>query len=725
MRSPILMMVLLGGLAHAAPPKSLAELNELTKLLASKVTMGPGEVDVAEVVAVRDSTRPPSPMAIAYAAAIEQSLASEELKPERGNKVLFDLAMALASFGGPQAEWFHESFLPVLNAALNIKPGDAKPRPQLAKELAEVGEWAAATVNRLAAKMPAATGDAAKARVAMERGHYAEAAALARKHLQGAKPGAKIDPHWQARLGAALLLGGKEKEAQPYLAAAEATGGEADRISRLARVLHAHLVAVDHAIRALKTVGLTVIPIESGGRQRAVPDACRTFFESKTTRAPAAAAAASVACTTVLWDAPGRTWLSRAAELAPAGAEGAAVRAAAALNTLVARDPHAKQPADLDAALATYLAELKLLQLAPEERTILTLLGHLGVAPKPTEWSPKTAEELALVAELAEKSPCQSDGFALRAVAVRSDRAALAKFVEDAVSKCADAPGGAAVTANAIGLLLQLAYEEPSQLTQPELEPLVLKFARGHDDDADAIGVHADAVALKALSGKTPNTAGIEAALARYEQAIARWSPEGGAPLRQRLETNAAYLSLALARLVSAKDSERRDRFYLRAAGHLRLALAIYESPAVTASRAAYDLDTQTGTTVTTIDLPHMTPSRSRNRAACMLAAEASARGDAQVTRSLLLLARARPVGEDHHISVPELLVDTNAQFSALVEERVLHPFIELRTSISLAPPCDPENIPVPKDKPVSRPSDAGASSTPAPHTKAGKSPTP
>src|SRR5436190_2048494 len=115
------------------------------------------------------------------------------------------------------------------------------------------------------------------------------------------------------------------------------------------------------------------------------------------------------------------------------------------------------------------------------------------------------------------------------------------------------------------------------------------------------------------------------------------------------------------------------------------------------------------------IDLLYMTPSRSRNRAACMLAAEASGRGDLLVTRSLLLLARAKPVGEDHHITVPELLVDTNAQFSALIEERTLHPFIELRTSISLAPPCDPDKIAIPKAKPASpQPLDGGASSTPA-----------
>jgi hypothetical protein len=307
------------------------------------------------------------------------------------------------------------------------------------------------------------------------------------------------------------------------------------------------------------------------------------------------------------------------------------------------------------------------------------------------KWQPKSEAEHTLLSEV---PTCDAEGFPLRAIAARPDRARLAELVELTVRKCADAPGGAAVTRAALELALQLQHEDPSPL-KTDLEPQILKLAHTRENDADAVAMHADAVALKALSSGAPRIA-LEAALSRYEQAIARWSPAAGGALRQRIESNAGFLSLLIGRSVGEALPDVRARFYLRGAGHLRMALALGETPAITAVRALYDVDTDTGTTTTTLDLPHLPPGRARNRAACMMAAQAAARGDTIITKRLLELAGQKPAGEERKMSVPEMLVETNASLSVLLDQAMLRPFVDLRTAIWLAPRCEPSQVKVP-----------------------------
>jgi len=682
------------------PQKLLAVLNPLSTRLVERVKLETSsELDVAEVVAVRDSVRAPSPMAIAYAGAIEKVLVKSPLSipSGRSQKILLELALDLSALGGTQGELYEALLGPALDALERVK--DPKPRPELSKQLAEIGAWASRTATRLATELGGDEGAQARVRLAMERGRWGEAAQLAEQKLKGSQA---VDPRWQGWLAAALLSAGRDKEAAPYVAAAERAGGEALHLVEQAHVRRVNTLAVDRAARALKGVGSTGFSVAAGGRAHAVDQACRKLFDAPPAKSPPVSEAA-LACATVLWDRPDRGWLPRAAELSPDGAPGAAVRAAAALIRLLPESGKRPDEAERKAALAAYQGELKQVapppNAAPTERVVLSLLGWLGAAPSPTNWTASGAEERALLDEAVKAAPCDPRLFAVRAVTARPDRPKLGALVEEIVRNCGTAPGGAAATLDAMGLYLQLHSEDPP-VAKDELEPQILAFQRAHDDDADALGAHADAVALKALAGPHggKNRIALEAALSRYESAIARWSPAGGAALRQRLEANAGYLSIAIARLFGEKQADQEAKFYIRAAGHIRQALALGEIPSVTATRALYDLDTGTGMTETTLDLEHLPPSRARNRAACMMALEASARGDAVVTRQLLALARAKPRTEEHKLSVPELLVETNATLSARVEEETLRPFVDLKTSIYLAPACDPEKIKVPPD---------------------------
>jgi hypothetical protein len=685
------------GKPAAAPAnKLLATLNPLSQKLVEKVKLDAlSELDVAEVVAVRDSVRAPSPMAIAYAGAIEKVLVENPLSipRERSERILLELALDLSEFGGAQSELFETLFAPAMDAMERAK--EPKARPELSAQLAEIGAWAARTVTRLAGELKGEDAARARVRLAMERGRWGEAAQIAEKQLKVSK-----DPRWQAWLGAALTLAGRDREAAPYVAAAEHAGGEAQRQVQLAHVRRVSALAVDRAAKALKATGVSGLSVAAGGRLRAVDGACRKLFETPPAKSDLVSEAA-LACATVLWERPERAWLPTAASLVPDGAPGAPVRAAAALIRLL---PEGKRPdeAARKAALADYQAALKDASLGPDaqpqDRAVLTLLGFLGASDKPASWSASGAEEKALLEEAGKQAPCDSRVFAMRAVAARPDRPKLGALVEEVIRGCVDKPEGAAATLNAIELYLQLHSEDPSPAAA-DLEPEIVKFAKAHDDDPEAVGAHADAVALKALrNGKSGTVIADEAALSRYETAIARWSPSAGASLRQRLEANAGYLSLAIARLLGEKQADLEAKFYIRAAGHIRQALALGEIPSITAIRAMYDIDTGTGMTDTTIDFEHLPSSRARNRAACMFATEASNRGDAVVTKQLLAIARAKPKNEEHKLVVPELIVETNASLSVRVEAEVLRPFVDLKTSVYLAPACDPDKIKVPPE---------------------------
>lgn len=689
---PFLVFFATASLAAAATPdKGLAELNELTRILAPKVEVARDEIerllDVAEVVAVRDAARMPSPMAIAYAGALELALKTPGIKPERPERVLLELSLTLARFGGTQADTLSEAFYPLLLQTLGIKREDATPRPQLDRELAEVGAWAAQTATRLLDRQPAERAELARARLALDRGRFAEAQALARKRLAG---GGAPDPRWQGYLAAALVAVGKQAEAAPYLAAAQASGGEAAQVARGALVRRVRDEALDRAAKALKAQGVPIVPRASGGKARPIVDGCRQALGA-TEKAPSPEAV--VACATVLWDDPSGA-LERAAKQAPAGATGAAVRAAAALRALFAEDPTKRDEAGAPARAArleTYLTDLGALKLEANARRAATLLGHVGASKNPLAWVPESAAERTLLKALDREAPCEPTAFPLKAVAVRADRPQLGAFAAHRVQTCAERPGGTAVAVDAAGLLLQLAYEDPSPVPggAETVEPLLLKLAEKHPTDAQAIAVHADAVALRALSQAKPSAVALEAALARYEEALARSTALAPPGFRQRLEANAGYLSLAIGRLAGQADPARRSKFYQRAAQHLRFAIAFGEVPAITATRAAYDLDTGTGSPQTTLDLERLPPGRSRARAACMLEAHARARKDAKLAARYAQLARAPGPPDERQPRVPELLVDTTTTFSMLLGDRALHPIAELKTALYLAPACE------------------------------------
>jgi hypothetical protein len=703
--------------AEARPTKgkTLADLNALTRILAPQAEVVPAElgrlIEVAEVVAARDGTRLPSPMAIAYAAALEKSLETPNIPggAPRATRVLVDLALALAGFGGPESEALEQAFLPSLLATLKVSPAEAKPRPELTRELAEVGEWAAAAVNRLAPRLPAKAAAMARVRLAIDRGRYTDAAAIARQNLQS-QSGVTVDPRWQAWLAAALVLKGEAKQAAPYVAAAEASGGEAERIVRNARVKRIRETAAHKAARGLKAAGVSYIPVSAGGKPQGLADACRLLLGPKTHTATAEGV---LGCANVLWDDPGREWLTRALALAPKGVEGAPLRAAAALRALFAPSSTEKgRTSELETqnrknALARYLEEVGAIALLPNERRVVMLLGYLGASANPFAWVPGP-EEQKLLQALEAEAPCDSAAFPLRAVAARVDRAELGRFVTRVVTTCVDAPGGAAITLDAIGLMLQLAYEAPTGVPggPAAIEPLVLKLAQKHPNNPHVVAAHADAVALKALSSGKPNPIGLEAALARYEEALAQTTAAGGSAARQRIDANAGYLSLALGRLAGDKDAAKRGSFYTRAAHHLRFALAYGEIPAVTATRAAFDLDTGTGTTTTQLELLRVPPGRTRARVACTLAAEAVARGDS-AAKKYLELATAPAPADERKLAVEELLVDTTANFSVLLDDAALRPLVELKTALYLAPACNPAAI--------KRPSAAAAKTAPAP----------
>jgi hypothetical protein len=407
-----------------------------------------------------------------------------------------------------------------------------------------------------------------------------------------------------------------------------------------------------------------------------------------------------VACAVVLWEAPGRDWLPRAAALVPSGAAGASVRAAAALHGLFTTRSDDTERAAL---LGRYQKELARMELGADDRRALALLGEIGATGQPT---PESRRAQQLIAELDEHAPCEPANFPLRALAVRGDPDALARFAGAVVRRCSEVPGGAAAAVDAIGVLLSLAHEDP-QAARPEVvDELALALARAHPDDPAAVGAHADAVALQALAQHAPRFA-LEAALARYEEAIAHATPAGGGSARARLESNAAALSLLLARQTA--DKTKQAALWARTMHHLRFALALEESAAVLANRAAFDAETHLRMGESPPSLSRLAPGRNRARAACLYARAANAAGE-HALASLVEMAHEGQSGE-LRFDAEELLVETAASFNVALEARALRPAAEMKTGLYLAPACDPDEVT------RSRPA-AKKSSTPAPRTE-------
>jgi len=724
----------------AAPRKDpkttkLADLNALTQLLVPEREVGGRELEqvleLLEVLVVRDVGRPPSPILVGSTATVERGLPA--MRGERPVRALVAAAIELAVLGGPRAAELEETFYAAFLAQRGVKPEEADARPELARELAEIGQWAVATVEREGAKLPEQERAVARVRVELARGRYGEAAALARKAAAGATA---RDARWQAWIAAAMLLDGKSKEAAPFVAAAEASGGEALRIVELARRQAQHAAAVDGAAKALRAAGVGAAAAV-GARPRALSDACRALLgapaapgakgkgakpglttTSATKTLPAAPASgaagdAVLACQSLLWDSGTIDWLEAAAVRTPSTAPAAGTRAVATLAKLFT-GAGGKRPAEAERKrlLGSYLAEVGRLKLDPVDKRLVVLLGYLGASEAPRSWSPSTEAERAELTALAGEATCDARAFALRAAAVRRDRLKLGELVSSVVKRCAAAPDGLQAAVDALAIGLQIAYESPPAIADvAALEAAATQVARANPTAGHAIATHADAVALKALAAPVESVFALEAALSLYEDALKKSSTLLAPSARQRLESNAAFLSLALARHAAATN-EKRQAMRERAALHLKVALGLGATAQVQAVRLMYDLDMKAGAPPAPSELKKLPPGRTRRRLACLAAEAAQARALRDATATFRTLATEAPAADEHKVTVDELLPDTIADFNVQLVERTLRPSIQLTTQLSLAPACDPDKKPaatkLPATAPPAAPVDGG-----------------
>jgi hypothetical protein len=720
----------------------LAELNALTRLLVPEREVGGRELEqvleLLEVLVVREAGRPPSPILVGSAATVERGMGA--MRGERPVRALVAAAVELAVLGGPRAPELEESFFTAFLAQRGVKPEEADARPELARELAEIGQWAVATVEREGAKLPESERAVARVRVELARGRYGEAAALARKAAAGAT--AK-DARWQAWIAAAMLLDGKSREAAPFVAAAEAAGGEALRILELARRQAQHAAAVDGAARALKAAGFGAAAA-AGARPRALTDACRTLVGAPAVAGSAGAGAAGaagssakrpaslsatgvrtlppvpatgaageavLACELLLWESGSHDWLEAAAARTPTTAAAAGARAAATLARLFT-GAGGKRPNESERKrlLGAYLEQVGKLKLDGIDRRLVVLLGHLGASETPRDWTPATQAERAELAALATEAPCDARAFALRAAAVRRDRPKLGELVSSVVKQCAGAPDGLQTTVDALAIGLAIAYESPPAIADAAgLEAAATQLARANPTAAQAIAAHADAVALKALAAPVESVFALEAALSLYEDALRKSSTLLAPPARQRLESNAAFLSLALARHAAATN-EKRQAMRERAALHLKVALGLGATAQVQAVRLMYDLDVKAGAPPAPSELKRLPPGRTRRRLACLAAEAAQARSLRDATATFRAIASEAPAPDERKLTVDELLPDTIADFNVQLLEHTLRPHIQLTTQLSLAPPCAPDKRPAPTKlpPPAATPADGG-----------------
>jgi hypothetical protein len=673
MKSLVVFAIALAATAHLTKateaaeeaPRKLAELNGLTRSLAGDGTVAREEVErlfeQGEVIAFRDATRGTTPQAVTYAATIEKALEAYPLKGAGPARVLCELALALASLDGPQGPPQVERFHLMLLSSSGIKPEDARPMPELPSELAEVGRWAALAVDRWSARLPADEAALDKLRLLVQRGEYGDASQLAQKHSE---LGARADA-WRA---AALILDGQPKRAEGPAASAQKAGGEPAQIVRAARLRRARLDAA-------KRVGEKPIA------------RCHEILDHP---AGTGGGEVALACALLLWDEPDRAWLGRAAELVPAGPAGASVRAADRLRLLFGAP---RPDATARAALIDKLhADLLQLPVSADERRALWLLGQVGAADKPAEWGPVTPDEQKEMLALDRGSPCDAATFALRTMAVRGNPLVMGQFAASVVERCLASPGGVTAASDAIGMLLTMAHDPTPTVRAEVVEQLAESLAKAHPNDPLAIAAHADAVAAHVLghraegsssadgSAKAPLPA-LEAALARYEEALKHVTPASGGALRARLDANAGFLSLAVA---ARLDEKKRDPFLVRAQKHLRFALALDDSPAPLATRARFDAlaKMRMGAPPSLDRLP---PSPERTRAACLLAAQASKSGQFALAKRYRALSQSK---EASSLDTPELLLSPHASFNVALDEQGLHPATAMRAQLWLAPPC-------------------------------------
>jgi hypothetical protein len=646
----LLLSLLPSGAALADPsPRPLYQLNTLAQTLSGDQVVAAAEVErlfeQAEVVAFRDSTRGVTPQAVNYAANCERSYQVYTLKGAGPARVLTELALALAPFSVEKSSWQVERFRALVMASLGIKAADAKPMPEFPAQLVEIGEWAARTVEKMAPHLPTEEAVLARVRLRVLRHEFAEAAALA----QGQGPRAQV---WR---NAALVLDGKKPDGP-----LESGSIAIVRRARLAqtRTKAAEIVGGDALAR------------------------CHRLF-----RGPSGGASTAIvlACTQLLWEEADRSWLERAVRLVPAGPAGAPIRAAEHLRVLFSPGrPGFNGRADI---LDRYRAELKLLEASPEEKRALWLLGNVAAADEPLKWVPTSPDEQREMLALDKNAPCDAATFALRALAVRGNSGVLAAFATSVAERCVKAPGGTAVVADALGLLLTFAHDGSGLVKPDTVEKLALTLAEAHPTDPEAIGAHADIVAARALVlGEKAPVFALEAALGRYEEAIKRTTPSSGALLRARLQQNAGFLSMLLAlRVVPAKSA----MFLQRAQRHLRFAVALDENPAIIATRAQFDMTTNVKPGVPPV-FERIPPSAAKTRAACWLAAQ---HGSSPSGKRYLELAKK---GDKSKLDAPELLLAPQAAFNVMYDDRGLHPAAEMRAPLWLAPACDPNNLPKP-----------------------------
>ncbi len=130
-------------------------------------------------------------------------------------------------------------------------------------------------------------------------------------------------------------------------------------------------------------------------------------------------------------------------------------------------------------------------------------------------------------------------------------------------------------------------------------------------------------------------------------------------------------LSLELARTTPSAAA-----FLARAAAHLRFALGLGESAAAVATRARYDRITGLrGAARPAAELERLPPGRGRARAACLLG------------------VREPAPPETVRFEPPELLVEIATELGVTPDGATLRPQTEMRTTLTLAPRCDPDSL--------------------------------
>jgi hypothetical protein len=214
---------------------------------------------------------------------------------------------------------------------------------------------------------------------------------------------------------------------------------------------------------------------------------------------------------------------------------------------------------------------------------------------------------------------------------------------------------------------------------------MAAKLHRRHPHSAEAAAVHADTMALDALDldGGPDREAGLDAAAGLYFDAIRLTTPSGDPELRQRLESNLAYVSLAMARPLHA--CRRRLALQDRAEARLRNAAALGQSAEVLAVLTQHHVMTGAGTPPAYSQVAGLPWGVERARLACLVGATHGERGNRDEAQRFFALKDAVSSEEpSRHAMSGEGAFD----FEVLLDANGLRPLASFHSRLYLVPTC-------------------------------------